>query len=95
MNKKNLVLLILIIILAIWVIRGSKVLFNIFKINRYHDTLIKKKKELKNKNKYLKNRLELAKNYDYLKEKEIRFKLGLKKENERIIKIKKSLTNGK
>jgi len=95
MSKKNLFLIILVVILAIWVIRGSKVLFNIWKINNYHNSLINKKKELVNKNKYLRNRLELAKNYDYLKEKEIRFKLGLKKDNERIIKIKKSLTNVK
>ncbi|TYB31314.1 MAG: hypothetical protein FXF47_04725 [Candidatus Mcinerneyibacterium aminivorans] len=94
-NKKNIFLIILIVILAIWVLRGSKVLFNIWKIKNYYNTLIKQKQDLQEKNKYLEKRLELAENYDFLKEKEIRFKFGYKRKNERIIKLKKSLTKGK
>ncbi|HMA68890.1 MAG TPA: septum formation initiator family protein [Candidatus Mcinerneyibacterium sp.] len=96
--KTKLIALILIIfniICLIWIIQSSSVISDYWKVKNYKIKMIKQKRELMEKNSYLKEKLKLAKNYDYLKERIARFKLGLKRRNEKIIKLEKFIDKSK
>ena len=96
--KTKLIALILIIfniICLIWIIQSSSVISDYWKVKNYKIKMIKQKRELMEKNSYLKEKLKLAKNYDYFKERIARFKLGLKRSDEKIIKLEKFIDKSK
>lgn len=88
-NFSNLFLIFVVIILSIWVVKSGIHAVQLIRMYRKKSIMEKQKKDLKEKNKYLQKKLKMAKSYSYIKEKNVRFKLGLKKKKEKIIKLEK------
>ncbi|GEM_PF-2226332 len=81
------------VVLAVWVANSAVHLKNLWNMKHYKHALLKERETLMIENSALEAELESLREYDYMKERIARFKLGLKRKGEKVIKVKNFVDN--